>query len=183
MQNSETNSANSANVTENTPKASNTPTRAKPSRKIDAEVLAQMATAVARMLTESEAARLCGIEPAHWFQWKSRHKRAQKFAALLEECRGARIHGLIARIEKSADGVDTKQPDFRAALALLKFTDQRRFGDSEAASQPQVGIVVLDDGMARRMAEIYARPVQQLATGAGQVVPAGTGYEDAGGKD
>ena len=130
MQNTETNSANSANQPTDTAKASNTPSRAKASRKIDAEVIAQMAQAVATMLTESEAARRCGIEPRHWFEWKSRAGRAGKFAALLEEFRANKIAGLLDRVQKSADGVDVKFPDFRAALALLKFQDRARFGDS-----------------------------------------------------
>jgi len=110
----------------------NNPTHAKPRRKIDAAVIAQMAKAVATMLTETEAARLCGLEPRHWFEWKSRAGRAGKFSALLEEFRANKISGLLERVQKSADGVDVKFPDFRAALALLKFQDQKRFGDSPA---------------------------------------------------
>lgn len=130
MQNTVSNSPNSPNQPTDTPKASNTPSRAMASRKIDAEVIAQMAQAVATMLTESEAARRCGIEPRHWFEWKSRAGRAGKFAALLEEFRANKIAGLLDRVQKSADGVDVKFPDFRAALALLKFQDRARFGDS-----------------------------------------------------
>src|SRR6266404_2523589 len=82
------------------------------------------------MLTESEAARQLGINPRAWFDWKARAGRAERFAALLEAYRAGRIEQLIDRIERSANGVDTKFPDWRAALALLKITDQRRFGDS-----------------------------------------------------
>lgn len=114
------------------PQTCNNPTRAKIRRKIDGSVIAQMASAVATMLTETEAARLCGIEPRHWFEWKSRAGRDGKFAALLEEFRANKIAGLLERVQKSADGVDVKFPDFRAALALLKFQDQKRFGDSPA---------------------------------------------------
>jgi hypothetical protein len=49
---------------------------------------------------------------------------------LLEAFRAQKIESLLDRVQKSADGVDTKYPDFRAALALLKFHDQKRFGDS-----------------------------------------------------
>jgi hypothetical protein len=114
------------------PQTCNSPTRTKPRRKIDAAIIAQMAQAVATMLTESEAARLCGLEPRHWFEWKSRAGREGKFSALLEEFRANKIAGLLERVQKSADGVDVKFPDFRAALALLKFQDQKRFGDSPA---------------------------------------------------
>jgi hypothetical protein len=149
MQNSETNSAHSANQTPDTAEASNTPTRAKASRKIDAEVIAQMAQAVATMLTESEAARRCGIEPRHWFEWKSRAGRAGKFAGLLEQFRANKIAGLLDRVQKSADGVDVKFPDFRAALALLKFQDRARFGDSptvEINTGQQSAIVIAAGG-------------------------------------
>jgi hypothetical protein len=39
---------------------------------------------------------------------------------------------LITKIEKSADGVGMKQPDWRAAAALLKFADMKRFGDASS---------------------------------------------------
>jgi hypothetical protein len=115
-----------------TPKAIDAPARVMPGRKIDASTIAQMARLVAKMLTESEACRRLGVKPRTWFDWKSRAGRNQKFADLLEAYRADRIESLIDRIEKSANGIDVKYPDFRAALALLKITDQRRFGDSPA---------------------------------------------------
>ena len=157
--------------TPNTPEASNTPTRAKASRKIDAEVIAQMAQAVATMLTESEAARRCGIEPRHWFEWKSRAGRAGKFAALLEEFRANKIAGLLDRVQKSADGVGVKFPDFRAALALLKFQDRARFGDSptvEINTTNQSAIIIGAGGEAavmKMLDAIYTQAAQ------GQVAP------------
>jgi hypothetical protein len=149
MNKTTTNQSKTPEQTLDTAKASNTPTRAKASRKIDAEVIAQMAQAVATMLTESEAARRCGIEPRHWFEWKSRAGRAGKFAALLEEFRANKIAGLLDRVQKSADGVDVKFPDFRAALALLKFQDRARFGDSptvEINTGQQTAIVIAAGG-------------------------------------
>jgi hypothetical protein len=162
MQNSKTNSAYSANQPTDTPEASNTPTRAKASRKIDAEVIAQMAQAVATMLTESESARRCGIEPRHWFEWKSRAGRAGKFAGLLEEFRANKIAGLLERVQKSADGVDVKFPDFRAALALLKFQDRARFGDSPTVvtnATHQTAIVLAAGGeyQLRKLIESYCK--------------------------
>lgn len=168
----------------NKPEASNTPTRAKPHRKIDASVLAQMATAVAKMLTESEAARLCGLEPRHWFEWKSRAGRAGKFQALLEHCRGVRIQNLIQRIEKSADGIDTKYPDFRAALALLKITDPKRFGDSPISPVlvQQTAIVVQAGGpeKLRKMIEHYAELNKPATAQRQKALPAVTLQADDG---
>lgn len=153
-----------------TAKASNTPTRAKASRKIDAAVIAQMAQAVATMLTESEAARRCGIEPRHWFEWKSRAGRAGKFAALLEEFRANKIAGLLDRVQKSADGVDVKFPDFRAALALLKFQDRARFGDSPTveihSGETPILIAVGGEDKLLKMVALYASQAKQ-----GQVAP------------
>ena len=125
-------------------------TRAKPRRKIDADVIAGMAKAVSKMLTESEAARLCGIEPRHWFEWKSRHSRSEKFAALLEGYRANRIQHLINRVEQSADGLGgVKYPDFRAALSLLKFQDQKRFGDSPTVEVHQHAPMLTEATMRR----------------------------------
>lgn len=139
----------------------NTPARAMPRRKIDASVIAAMAQAVAKMLTESEAARLCGLEPRHWFEWKSRAHRAKKFADMLEAVRANRIEALLDRIEKSANGVGVKYPDFRAALALLKITDQKRFGDSPA-SQPGPASVVSVSVIREAIARAYATPLVEM---------------------
>ena len=131
MKNALQHSPNSPNQQGDTPKAIDIPARTKPpGRKIDAAIVAGMAKLVAKMLTESEACRRLDIKPRTWFDFKSRAKHSQQFADLVEAYRAGRIEGLIDRIEKSAQGVDVKYPDFRAALALLKITDQRRFGDS-----------------------------------------------------
>jgi hypothetical protein len=113
-----------------TAKSSDIPARARAKRKFDAAVIESVAILVSRALSETEAVRQLGYEPRQWFTFKSRGKNDERFCALLEKFRGARIEKLIARIEKSADGQDVKFPDFRAALALLKIIDQRRFGDS-----------------------------------------------------
>jgi hypothetical protein len=131
------------------PQAIDTPVRAMPGRKIDAVTIAEMAKLCAKMLTESEACRRLGIKPRTWFDFKSRAGRTQRFADLLEAYRAGRIEGLIDRIENSADGVGVKFPDWRAALALLKITDQRRFGDSptvEINATHQTAIVLAAGG-------------------------------------
>ena len=107
----------------------NTPTHARANRRIDSATISEIARLCARQLSESEACRKIGIKPQHWFSWKSRHNRSEKFAALLEEFRAGRIDDLSTKIEMSADGVGMKQPDWRAAAALLKFADMKRFGD------------------------------------------------------
>ena len=118
-----------------TAETSEQPTRAKPHRKIDAATIAGMAKLCAKMLNESEACRRLGIRPKAWFDWKSRANRTARFAEMLEAFRADRIESLIDRIEKSANGTGgVKYPDWRAALAILKFTDQKRFGDTPAVA-------------------------------------------------
>jgi hypothetical protein len=175
MPNTETKPAKPANQPPNTAKASNTPTRAKASRKIDAEVIAQMAQAVATMLTESEAARRCGIEPRHWFEWKSRAGRAGKFAGLLEQFRGNKIAALLERVQKSADGVDVKFPDFRAALALLKFQDKARFGDSPTVEISLHALALTDSqllGIAQQMRASRESAIVEKAPAPKQILDA-----------
>lgn len=131
MKTNKENSANSEKETPDTPETIDALTRAMPRRKIDATCIAEVAQLCAKkMLTESEACRKLNIKPRTWFDWKSRCGRTGKFAELLEAYRADRIESLIDRMEKSANGVDLKYPDWRAALALLKIIDQRRFGDN-----------------------------------------------------
>ena len=154
------------------PQTCNAPTRGKPRRKIDAAVIAQMAKAVAKMLTESEAARLCGIEPRHWFEWKSRAGRSDRFSALLEQVRANRINHLIERVEKSADGIDTKFPDFRAAVQLLKYADMKRFGDSPAVAMnplPTIQISIIHEQLKKVIG--FDPPAKALPPAPKQISP------------
>ena len=138
MQNTESNSANSANQPGNTAQGCDIPTRTRATRRIDATTIAEIAKLVARQLTESEACRQLGIEPRHWFDWKSRSSRNERFAGLLEAYRANRIDDLITKIENGADGVGMRQPDWRAAAFLLSVTDKRRFGpQADATPMPQ----------------------------------------------
>jgi hypothetical protein len=132
MQNTKTNSANSASQPTDTASNGNDPTRTRANRRIDTATISEIARLCARQLSESEACRKIGVRPQAWFSWKSRHNRSEKFSALLEEFRANRIDDLITRVENSAAGIGVKFPDFRAALALLKITDHKRFGDSPA---------------------------------------------------
>lgn len=149
-------------------------TRAKPTRKIDAVTIAEMAKLCAKMLTETEACRRLGIRPKAWFDWKARANRVEKFAELLEAFRADRIEQLIDRIEKSAKGEDLKFPDWRAALALLKITDQKRFGDAPAGDPhpPAVmNVSVMLDAVRRVYAQQDVVDVKALPLGAGNAKP------------
>ena len=145
------------NKTENTAESSNTLVRAKARRKIDGKIIAQMARLVARNLTESEAARVCLLEPRHWFEWKSRAGRHEKWQAMMESFRAQQIDHWIKRMEQSADGRGgVKYPDWRSAAALLKFYSSR-FADSPrpepAAQPPQVQVNILIETFKRLLPE------------------------------
>ena len=135
-------------------------------RRIDAKTIAAIAKLCAKQLTESESCRRLGIQPRAWFNFKTRAGRGEKFGALLESYRAHRIQHLIERIEKSADGIDTKFPDFRAALALLKIADQRRFGDG-AAVETTVNhntLIAGDTDQVKKLIAMFAGQVRgQLA--------------------
>jgi len=133
----------------------NNPTRTRASRRIDTATISEIARLCARQLSESESCRKIGIKPQHWFSWKSRHNRSEKFAALLEEFRAGRIDSLITKIESAADGVNMKQPDWRAAAALLKFADLKRFGDSPAVEINNSPAPLISDDVAAKVIAIF----------------------------
>jgi hypothetical protein len=167
MQNTVSNSPYSPNQTPDTPEALDILTRAMPRRKIDATCIAEMAKLVAKMLTESEACRRLGIKPRTWFDWKSRCGRDEKFSAMLEAYRARRFEGLIERIEASAEGTGgVKYPDWRAALALLKIGDQKRFGDSPLLVEMNVRQPLLSDAdMQRILGRMYKENPELEADG------------------
>jgi hypothetical protein len=133
----------------------NNPTRTRQNRRFSAKTISEIARLCAKQLSESEACRLLKIRPQSWFSWKARHNRSEKFAALLEEFRAGRIDDLISKIEKSADGIGLKQPDWRAAAALLKFADMKRFGDSPAVEIYNAPLI--SDDTAARVIALFQR--------------------------
>jgi len=135
----------------------NNPTRTRANRRIDAATISEIARLCARQLSESEACRKIGIKPQHWFSWKARHNRSEKFAALLEEFRAGRIDSLITKIESAADGVNMKQPDWRAAAALLKFADMKRFGDSPAVELNNHFAPLLTDAQIAKVEALFLK--------------------------
>jgi hypothetical protein len=157
MQNTDSNSPNSPNQPTNTADNSDIVSRARGNRRIDATTISEIARLCAKQLTESEACRRLGVRPRHWFDWKTRHNRSEKFAALLEEFRAGRIDDLISKIEKSADGIGLKQPDWRAAAALLKFADMKRFGDSPAVEINNAFAPLLTDAQIAKVEALFLK--------------------------
>jgi hypothetical protein len=128
----------------NTSKCDDIPARAR--RRFDEKSISTIARLVARSLTESEAARLLGYEPRAWFNFKARGRNDKRFSALLEKFRAERVDSLVARIEKSADGIDLKQPDWRAASQLLSHVDPRRFSGSGMRASIEISVPTTPPG-------------------------------------
>lgn len=166
----------------NTPKATSQPTqdgkpaviphdgsrareRAKPRRAIDAQTIAEVARLCSKLLTEAEACREIGINPATWRNWKCRGRNDTRFAELLEEFRAGRIASLITKIESAADGVNMKQPDWRAAAHLLALTDLNRFSTSPPMNQTVVPDTGALNAMFRLLDKVIAsREAKQIKT-------------------
>jgi hypothetical protein len=145
MENTNSNSANSANQPADTATNEDISARTRANRRIDATTISEIARLCARQLTESEACRKIGIRPRHWFNWKDKHNRSEKFAALLEAFRANRIDDLITRVEKSANGQDVKNPDWRAAAFLLSVTDAKRFSNNATQSTSTPAQAIADE--------------------------------------
>ncbi len=103
MQNTLSNSANSANGQPNTPKISDASAHVRAEPHVDSRTVMGIARLCAKALSETEASRLFGLRPSQWFGWKRCHNNAKKFAELLEQVRADRIYALIAGIGESAD--------------------------------------------------------------------------------
>lgn len=114
--------------------------RAINTRMLDETTILDVSKLVSKGLTESESCRQLEIEPTKWFNFKLREGNDVRFKDSLEACRAARIRGLLERIEKSAEGIDLKYPDWRAAAGLLKFADRKRFGDDPSAGSVSVSV-------------------------------------------
>ena len=136
MQNSKTNSANSATPPDETEKPRQTSRNiASRARRIDRTTLAEIAQLCAKGLLQGEACRKIGVNPKSFLSWKSRNNHNERWAALLERFRAIRFDALITKIDNAADGVNMKQPDWRAAHAALMIGD-KRFNPS-IHSEPQ----------------------------------------------
>jgi hypothetical protein len=167
MPNTETNSANSANQPAEAGNASKPLTRARPHRTFDATAISAICRLCAKSLTEREAALLLGYSPRAWYSFKARGKNSEKFEELLTEFRADRIDSLIDRIEKSADGVGMKQPDWRASAHLLAIADAKRFSTSGmTVNVPvQVNCGLTDADMHRVMDKVFRENPELEADG------------------
>jgi len=111
-----------------------------------------------------------------WVNWKSRGRRTGKIGDLFTRTLAARVDNLIEQVSTVAD-IDRARKanvrhDWRAARFLAGVVDPRFAESQPAGASTTTNIMVLDDGMARRMAEIYSRPMASAlpAGEQGQVV-------------
>lgn len=167
---------NDANQPPDTASNGNIPTRTRAGSRITARTVAEIARICALYHSESEACRLLNIRPQSWFSWKSRHKRSEKFAALLIKFRAGRIHDLITQIETVADVDKAKAAgvrfDWRAAAYLLALIDPQRFSTSRNVSvqvnAPQQNSMVVacggEDAMRRIIETAYNQTKQEMAS-------------------
>jgi hypothetical protein len=126
------------NQTPDTASNGNNPTRTRAGSRITPRTVAEIARICALSHSEAGACRLLNIRPQSWFSWKSRHKRSEKFGALLDKFRAGRIHDLITQIETAGDVDKAKAAgvrfDWRAAAYLLALIDPQRFSTSRNVS-------------------------------------------------
>jgi hypothetical protein len=74
-------------------------------------------------------------------------------------------------MESAADGVNMKQPDWRAAAALLKFVDLKRFGDSPPSIELHNHASVYTDDWFKRIEAMskFKQPVVESAPAPAQI--------------
>lgn len=109
-------------------------------RKITPYDVARMAEHFRDGCNDKEACNLEGINPLSWYNWKSKKRNQTDFDDVLSRLRADRKKGAFRRIELCADGVGMKQPDWRAAEALLRLTDPQQFDPQRQNVVVNVGI-------------------------------------------
>ena len=117
-----------------------------------------------RMLFESEACAMLGINRDSWQKWKSRHRNNEWVKQQIEKMRGEKIDKALERIEKSADGEDLKQPDWRAAAWIAEKTSPERFGSRqiEPVQNNTLNVQVMLDSVRRVFARAPSAPARAL---------------------
>ncbi len=117
-----------------------------------------------KRLTESEACYLLGIEPKHWFVWKSRHKHSATFEAICARVRAASIENAVDRIEKAGEDMiierEGEKPfvrrgDWRADHARLSLIAPERFADKPQNVTTNQVLVLPEAESQRLLATIY----------------------------
>ena len=93
-------------------------------------------------LTESEAALRIGIQPVQWFRWKEKKGNNPKYGIMLTRMKANAIAQCTSRISKSAEGIDCKQPDWRAAAWRVERLAPERFANQAQSTAPQVTVQI-----------------------------------------
>lgn len=121
----------------------------------------EIARITSKGLNESEACAMLGFRRETWFTWK--HENAVKYGNIFTRIRGQRIDGLLAQIDKAAEGKDGVRHDWRAADRLLAITAPDRFAAraNDQSPAPTINVAILPS----LAAQVYA-PLPSPATAA-----------------
>src|ERR1700677_3345265 len=71
-----------------------------------------------KKLTTSAACRHLDVRPKTFFNWQSRNRNSERFAALIEEFEAGRLDELLNRIDAASIGKAGERGDWRAAAWL-----------------------------------------------------------------
>lgn len=117
-----------------------------------------------RLLTEQEACAKLGHRYETWLRWKAKNENNEVVQELLAEGRADVLDRCLTRIEKSMDGQDVKQPDWRAAAWIAEKTAPERFGSKqvEAVQNNTLNVQVMLDSVRRVFANASSAPAQAL---------------------
>lgn len=93
----------------------------------DCDLVAQL---VAKRLTETEACAVLGLNPAQWYNWKTKRRNEGRFDAELARIRGSKVRACIETLEEAGTRTNPKTGmiDWRAHDRLLDRLDPQRFG-------------------------------------------------------
>ena len=131
-------------------------------------------------LSETQACLRLGIKPEAFFIWKSRAKHSERFGKVIEHAKAIHLEKCIDRIDASAQGVDMKQPDWRAAAwraERLNPALQTQQNQGQSQQQPVISVTVIT-----ALGDAYDKAIAQLKAQAeprqiGPVVEVGTPQE------
>ncbi len=143
------------------------------SRKLTIQDVNAIAKQVGELqLTETEACHRLNIKPVRWFTFKQRAKVQSKFDTVLARIKADAIAACLNRIDKSANGVEVKQPDWRAAAWRAERLDSRFVlqDKSQAVTQPTVNVLVMSEA-AKRIYDVETEKPMKLLESPAVCIP------------
>lgn len=175
MENTKTNSANSATPPTQSSAETAVARRKRPEMlpkkrklRIGEREITAMCQMLAQRMTERESCQVLGIAEATWYRWKSHARNSERLRKFLDRITGEKIRTHISNIEQGAIGAGPhKRADWRASKALLEIVDPSRYGQQQS-QPPAVAPAVQPATIAKWLANAF--PAQVSAPPAGAVV-------------